>query len=87
MHEDKVVCEGATYRCNSLYCGLNRKRQSTSISTASRWLHELGFTHQFSKGVYFDGQLMLLRMKNLPATLDAYSPMWISQCPSHFASL
>ena len=62
-----------------------------SISTASRWLHELGFTHkQFSKGVYFDGHErddVIEDRKTYLATLDAYSPrMWISHspCPSPF---
>ena len=63
-----------------------------SISTASRWLHELGFTHKqfITKGVYFDGHErddVIEDRKTYLATLDAYSPrMWISHspCPSPF---
>lgn len=66
-----------------------KEEWSTDIctSTASDWLHEMGFTNrQFSKGVYFDGHErpdVLEERKKYLATLEAYeSRMLSSHCPA-----
>lgn len=60
-----------------------------STSTASVWLHALGFTHkQFSKGVYFDGHERADVVEDRVSYLDILQShshrMWISHspCPS-----
>ena len=63
------------------------KKVEVCTSTASLWLHDMGFTHkQFSKGVYFDGHErddVIKDRKVYLETLASYShTMWSSHSPA-----
>ena len=66
---------------------VKEKGVSISISTASVWLHQMGFTHkQFSKGVYFDGHErddVVADRKSYMNMIESYKPrMWVSHSPA-----
>ena len=66
---------------------VKEKGVSISISTASVWLHQMGFTHkQFSKGVYFDGHKrddVVADRKSYMNLIESYKPrMWVSHSPA-----
>ena len=66
---------------------VKEKDVEVCTSTASLWLHEMGFAHkQFSKGVYFDGHerddVVADRRLYLDTLASYESRMWISHSPA-----
>ena len=65
----------------------DEKGVKVCTSTASLWLHEMGFAHkQFSKGVYFDGHerddVVAERKAYLETMASFEGRMWVSHSPS-----
>ena len=63
------------------------KAVNIGTSTASRWLHDMGFSYrQFSKGLYFDGHErddVIASRHSYLARIDSYrSRMWVSHSPA-----